>query len=121
MRRQRILVVGGDYAEQSELFSHLQRNGYMVDSVQYGYDALNFFAEQGPPQLVLLEMDLPDMRGMALAAQIQRQYRIPMIALSAVSDTETIALAITHYVEDYVTKPYSYRELIARINRVLAH
>ena len=72
------------------------------------------------PDLILLDLVLPDMPGERVAAEIKRRADLPIMVLSAVSDRAVKAAMIQDFAEDYVTRPYYYPELRARIDRVLS-
>ena len=74
---------------------------------------------EGLPNLVLLDIMMPDMDGFAVAAELRRMGDIPIIFLSALSDVDTKVEGLTLYAEDYVTKPFALSELLARIRRIL--
>ena len=72
------------------------------------------------PDLVILDLMMPEMDGQTLAGRIKSRADIPILVLSAVVEADSKAELIAHFAEDYVTKPYDYAELVARIRRVLA-
>ncbi len=71
------------------------------------------------PDLVILDLMMPEMDGQTLAGRIKSRADIPILVLSAVAAADSKADLIAHFAEDYVTKPYDYAELVARIRRVL--
>jgi two-component system KDP operon response regulator KdpE len=71
------------------------------------------------PDLVILDLMMPEMDGQALASQIKSRADIPILVLSADATAESKVDLIAHFAEDYVTKPYDFTELAARIRRVL--
>jgi DNA-binding response OmpR family regulator len=71
------------------------------------------------PDLIVLDLMLPDMRGEQVAAEIKRRADLPIIVLSAVSEVSAKTTMIQQFAEDYLTKPFHYPELRARIERVL--
>jgi DNA-binding response OmpR family regulator len=115
----RILVVD-DAADTRLLLSRrLQREGYTVLTASSGAETLEIIQKEGLPHLVLLDIMMPDMDGFAVAAELRRMGDIPIIFLSALSDTETKVEGLTRFAEDYITKPFEFSELSARIHRVL--
>jgi DNA-binding response OmpR family regulator len=84
-----------------------------------GQAALDLIQQTGLPQLALLNMLMPAMDGFAVAEALQRLGNVPIIFLSALSDDNIKVEALTRYAEDYVTKPFAFIELLARIHRVL--
>ncbi|MCB0105354.1 MAG: response regulator transcription factor [Caldilineaceae bacterium] len=97
----------------------LRRAGYEVSEARTGKDALQLVQENGPPQLVILDILLPDMNGFAVAKEIIFLSNVPIIFLSALCDTKTKLEALSLYGKDYVTKPFSLEELLCRIHHVL--
>ncbi len=100
------------------LADRFRRDGYTVSTASTGADALDQLGD-GWPDLVVLDLMLPGMPGEEVAHQIKQRGDIPVIVLSAVSASESKVELISHYAEDYVTKPFHYPELRARMNRVL--
>jgi DNA-binding response OmpR family regulator len=114
----RVLLVDDDIESSGVLGRRLHRDGFEVTIAGRGADALAVM-DRHWPDLVILEMALPDMRGEHLAAQIKRQADLPIIVLSTVSDGSAKAAAIRDFAEDYVVKPVHYPELKARMDRIL--
>mgnify|MGYP001179596904 CR=1 FL=1 len=117
---QRILVVDDDADTRTMLNLRLQREGFTVIAAASGEEALAHVRNEGVPSLVLLDIMLPDMDGFAVAGELRTIGSVPIIFLSALSDTERKVEGINRYAEDYVTKPFAFSELLARIQRVLA-
>jgi DNA-binding response OmpR family regulator len=116
---QRILVVDDAADTRLILNLRLQREGYIVYTAEGGREALDIIRREGLPNLVLLDIMMPDMDGFAVAAELRRMGDIPIIFLSALSDIDTKVEGLTLYAEDYVTKPFALSELLARIRRIL--
>lgn len=115
----RILVVDDDVDTRTLLTLRLQREGYVVLPAGSGAAALDVVRNNGVPSLVLLDIMLPDMDGFAVAEELRTLGAMPVIFLSALSDTERKVEGISRYAEDYVTKPFAFSELLARIQRVM--
>jgi DNA-binding response OmpR family regulator len=96
----------------------LEADGYRVLSAANGQAALAL-AEKTLPHLAVLDLVMPVMDGFELARRLKRLAEIPIIMLTAVDDEESKIKGLELYADDYVTKPFSYRELHARIKRVL--
>jgi two-component system KDP operon response regulator KdpE len=75
--------------------------------------------QRASPSIVLLELDLPDMPGTEAARSIRRHSDVPIVVLSAPGAPDHRARIIEQYADDYVAKPFDYRELVARIGRIL--
>lgn len=116
---QRILVVDDAAETRLMLGLRLEREGYQVHTAASGREALEYVRREGMPHLVLLDILMPGMNGFAVADSLHTMGDVPIIFLSALSDATTIAEGINRYAEDYVTKPFAFPELLARIRRVL--
>lgn len=113
-----ILLVEDEESYRDPLTFQLEREGYEVVAIENGAAALATFDRVGP-DIVLLDLMLPGMSGTEICRQIRARGTTPVIMLTA-KDTEidkVVGLEIG--ADDYVTKPYSYRELLARIRAVL--
>ena len=113
-----ILVVDADEKVINLLKINLSREGWHVLSARDGDEALKI-AEKDPPDLVLLDMILPDMDGFEVCRQLRRWSRVPIIVLSSRADTADKVKCLNLGADDYLTKPFGIDELIARIRAVL--
>jgi DNA-binding response OmpR family regulator len=84
-----------------------------------GEEAVEIVHQQGLPHLAIVDMILPGMDGFAVANEMRRIGNIPIVFLSALADADTKVKALTGYAEDYITKPFSFAEFLARIRRIL--
>jgi DNA-binding response OmpR family regulator len=116
-RAERILLVDDDTALLEMLSARLTRDGFTVQSASSGPQALAHI-DDGWPDLVILDLMMPGMDGEELAARVKRAVDLPIIVLSAVADAASKVNLIERYADDYVTKPFEYLELLARIRRV---
>ncbi|HDQ73135.1 MAG TPA: response regulator transcription factor [Chloroflexi bacterium] len=116
---QRILVVDDDPAIQRLIKSKLENAGFEVLTADNGQDALDVVRRRGLPHLAIVDINMPVMDGFSFCEAIQTFSDLPVIFLTAVDEEETIIRGIEYFAEDYVTKPFSPRELLARIQRVL--
>jgi two-component system, OmpR family, response regulator MtrA len=116
--RPRLLLVDDDRAHLDALGNRLESDGFEVRRVASGAEALREL-DAAWPQLVILDLMMPGMDGQSLAERIKRRADIPILVLSAVAAADSKADLIALFAEDYVTKPYDYGELTARIRRVL--
>ncbi len=114
---QRVLLVDDDVALLALLAGRLERDGFVVDYANSGALALASIADQWP-DLVVLDLTMPGMDGEETAARIKRIVDIPIIVLSAIADATSKVHLIERYADDYITKPFDYPELLARIRRV---
>ena len=76
-------------------------------------------AAQQPPELVILDLGLPDMDGLEVTRELRTWTSIPIVVLSAIGDEDQKVEALEAGADDYVTKPFGPRELVARLNAVL--
>ncbi len=113
-----MLLVDDDPAHLDALTERLAGDGFDVTKARSGVEALKHLDETWP-DLIVLDLMMPAMDGQTLAARIKSRADIPILVLSAVAAADSKADLIAHFAEDYVTKPYDYAELLARIRRVL--
>nr|WSW49184.1 response regulator transcription factor [Streptomyces sp. NBC_01001] len=113
-----ILVVEDDALQANLLRRLLLREGHTAVVVQDGRTAIEE-AHSRRPDLVLLDLTLPDLDGLWVCRILRRDDDMPLIMLTARCSEEDILLGLEHGADDYVTKPYSQRELLARIRTVL--
>jgi len=114
----RILVVEDEESYRDPLTYQLQREGYDVVAAATGTDGLDRFNEGGV-DLVLLDLMLPGMSGTEVCRQIRLTSDVPVIMLTAKDDEIDKVVGLELGADDYVTKPYSSRELLARVRAVL--
>lgn len=114
----RILLVEDEASLFEPLSFLLKREGYEVDIAESGTEALDLFDENNP-DLVLLDLMLPGIPGTEVCRQIRMTSQVPIIMLTAKDSEVDIVVGLELGADDYVTKPYSTRELLARIRAVL--
>lgn len=117
----KILVVDDEVAICSMLSLALQTAGYEVESVHNGKDVMAALANT-QPDLILLDWMLPGVSGIELARQIKQSpdfNELPIIMLTARTEEDSKVTGLESGADDYVTKPFSIRELISRIKAVL--
>jgi two-component system response regulator RegX3 len=110
----RILVVEDEPSFVEALTLALGREGFEVEDATDGREGLDAFRE-GRPDLVLLDLMLPGLPGLDVLRAIRRESDVPVIVVSAKDAEADIVAALELGADDYVTKPYSVRELVARI------
>ena len=114
----RILIVDDDPNLLVLLADQLRADGYEIATARDGDEALRRL-RAGWPDLLIVDMMMPRMDGLTLAREIKTHADLPIIVLSAIDAGDSKADLLEEVAEDYVTKPYHYPELRARINRVL--
>jgi DNA-binding response OmpR family regulator len=114
----RILLVDDDPNLLVLLADQLRHDGYEVVTARDGDEALRRLRSSWP-DLLIIDMMMPRMDGLTLARDIKSHADLPIIVLSAIDAGDSKADLLEEVAEDYVTKPYHYPELRARINRVL--
>jgi DNA-binding response OmpR family regulator len=114
----RILIVDDDPNLLVLLADQLRADGYETTTARDGDEALRRLRASWP-DLLIIDMMMPRMDGLTLAREIKGQADLPIIVLSAIDAGDSKADLLEEVAEDYVTKPYHYPELRARINRVL--
>lgn len=114
----KILIVEDEKSFSEPLSFLLGKEGYLVEVAADGNEALIKF-EKGGADLVLLDLMLPGMPGTEVCRQIRTTSNVPIIMLTAKDDEVDKVVGLELGADDYVTKPYSARELLARIRAVL--
>ncbi len=119
---ERVLVVEDEPDLARALVYNLERGGYTVASAGSGEAALALAAADPPPDLVLLDVMLPDLSGIEVCRQLRsapRTASVPVLILSARTDEIDRVLGFEAGADDYVPKPFSPRELMLRVKAVL--
>jgi two-component system response regulator RegX3 len=114
----KILVVEDEKALSEPLAYLLRREGFEVSVVDNGLSALQA-VENTPPDLMLLDLMLPGLSGTEVCREVRLRSGLPIIMLTAKDSEVDIVVGLELGADDYVTKPYSSRELLARIRAVL--
>ena len=114
----KILIVDDDALLRRSLKYRLEREGYTVTAAETGEDGLGL-ARRDPPDLILLDIGLPDQDGLGVARTLQRETHAPIIFLTGRTQETDIVVGLEVGAEDYITKPFGMRELLARIRVVL--
>jgi DNA-binding response OmpR family regulator len=116
--KKRILIVDDEIKIVEVLKSYLEKEGYTVTSAYNGTDALAAF-EKSNPSLAILDLMLPDMTGEDICREIRKKSRIPIIMLTAKVDENSIINGFDIGADDYVTKPFSAKQLMSRVAALL--
>ncbi len=113
-----ILVVDDDLDLVDVVRSALEREGFAVDNACDGATALDKIADDSP-ELVVLDLGLPKVRGLDVLRKVRADTAVPVIVLSGRSDEADRIIGLELGADDYVVKPFSPRELVARVRSVL--
>jgi two-component system KDP operon response regulator KdpE len=115
----RILAIDDEAQIRRALRRTLESQAYEVRTAANGQDALSMLGWH--PDVVLLDLMLPDMDGLDLARDIRAQSRVPIIVLSVRGEDDLKVRALDRGCDDYITKPFSADELLARVRVALRH
>jgi DNA-binding response OmpR family regulator len=115
----RVLCVDDDAYLTDLLRYALTTAGYIVQMAHTGATALQY-AQSNPPDVAIVDVNLPDMDGFALCSSIRRNLSIPVIMLTARHLEPDVISGFEHGADDYITKPFNMKILMARLRTVLA-
>ena len=118
MAKYKILVVDDDRNIVDLVRLYLERDGYQVLVAYDGLEALRL-ARQRRPDLIVLDLLLPEVEGLDVCRILQTESKVPIIMLTAKTTEEDKLIGLELGADDYVTKPFSPRELVARVRAVL--
>ena len=116
--RQRVLVVDDDATVSDVVARYLDHAGYAVQVVADGQIALDK-AIADPPDLVVLDLMLPGLDGLEVFRRLREHAPVPVVMLTALGDEADRLVGLELGADDYVTKPFSPRELVLRVQSVL--
>src|SRR5689334_6431788 len=114
----RILVADDDPHIREVICFALEKAGMMTEAAADGAATLRQF-ERKTPDLVVLDVGMPEMDGLGVCRQLRRESNVPILFLSARDEEIDRILGLEMGGDDYVTKPFSPRELVARVNTIL--
>jgi DNA-binding response OmpR family regulator len=114
----RVLVVDDEPRIVQLVRDYLERAGFAVSTARDGREAL-MRARQDRPDLILLDLGLPELDGLEVTRRLRRDSGVPIIMLTARDDETDTVVGLELGADDYVTKPFSPRELTARVRAVL--
>jgi len=116
-----IVIVEDDEDISETIKYNLEREGFRVRTAATGEAALNVIFDR-PPNLILLDLNLPQMSGFELCRRLRAEAmtaRVPVLMLTARTDESDKVLGLNLGADDYITKPFSMAELVARVRAVL--
>jgi two-component system, OmpR family, response regulator len=114
----RILVVDDDPHIRDIIGFALEKAGMTIEMARDGGEALSLFRRR-PPDMIILDVGMPDTDGLAVCREIRKSSNVPILFLSARDDEIDRIVGLEIGGDDYVTKPFSPREMIARVNVIL--
>jgi DNA-binding response OmpR family regulator len=120
-RTRSIVIVEDDEDIADSIRYNLEREGFRVRVAATGEEGLNLILDR-PPSLILLDLNLPHMSGFEMCRRLRAESvtaRVPILMLTARTDESDKVLGLNLGADDYITKPFSMRELVARVNAVL--
>jgi len=115
---QTILVVEDEQAIASFVAAYLRKDGFAVQMTASGREALSLVGSD-PPSLVILDLMLPDLDGMEVCRRIREASTLPVLMLTARDDDLDKIAGLEVGADDYLTKPFNPRELVARVRAIL--
>jgi len=118
MEKKNILVVDDEERIVEFVESYLVKNGYNVIKAYNGREALDKF-NSNDINLIVLDLMMPDITGEEVCTEIRKSSRVPIIMLTAKVEEENILKGLDIGADDYITKPFSPRQLVARVGAIL--
>ena len=115
---ERILIVEDEVNIATPVRTYLERAGFDVDHALLGEQALRMM-EEAPPNLVVLDLNLPDIDGLEVCRRIRATSQVPIIMVTARDDDVDKIVGLEVGADDYLTKPFNVRELVARVKAIL--
>jgi two-component system, OmpR family, alkaline phosphatase synthesis response regulator PhoP len=115
----RLLIVEDDDAMRDMVGYALAEEGMEVEAVADGESALEIFSSSGPFDLVILDVMLPGIDGVTVCKELTSKSDVPVIMLTARDDETSVVVGLEVGADDYVTKPFSHRELVSRVRATL--
>lgn len=119
MEQLKILVVDDETRMRKLVGDFLKKNGYQVIEAADGSEALDIFFEQQDIALVILDVMMPKMDGWQVCRELRSYSKVPIIMLTAKSEERDELLGFELGVDEYITKPFSPKILVARVEAIL--
>ena len=115
---ERILIIDDESSVHDVVRAYLERDGFIVYGASDGVTGLEL-ATTKRPDLVILDLMLPDLSGEEICAELRSRSDVPILMLTAKSSEDQRVEGLQRGADDYLTKPFSFRELLARIHALL--
>ena len=119
MERTKILVVDDESRMRKLVHDFLAKNNYEVIEAENGEEAVDLFFEQKNIELIILDVMMPKMDGWQVCKEIRQYSNVPIIMLTAKSDERDELLGFELGVDEYISKPFSPKILVARVEAIL--
>ncbi len=116
--KETILFIEDNAQDQTIVTSALEHEGYGVDVADTGEEGLAIL-EKRQPNLIILDLILPGIDGLEVCRQVRANYDLPVIMLTAKDDELDMVVGLEVGADDYITKPFSIREFVARVRALL--
>ncbi len=120
MGKTKILLIEDDANINKLIADYMTAHGFEVTGFTDGPEALEHVQMRGLPHIELIDLTLPTTHGFEVSSRLKALADVPIIFITATSDTDTIVTGLKKYAEDFIVKPFELRELEARIQVVLA-
>jgi len=114
----RVLLIDDEQAIRSIVKMHLESNGYKISEAQNGRIGIQKISDFHP-HLVILDLGLPDMNGLDVLKEVRKWTRVPIIVLTVTDDEQTKVHLLDSGADDYLTKSFGPKELLARVRVAL--
>jgi len=115
---QKILVVDDEQNIRELATLYLEKEGFTVETASNGHEALARFSEV-KPAMVILDVMMPGMTGFDVCRELRREHDVPILMLTARSDDVDKIVGLELGADDYMTKPFNPREMVARVKAIL--
>ena len=115
---QKILVVDDEHNIRDLALLYLEKEGFSVEGAADGFEAIAKF-QQVAPQMVILDVMMPGMDGFEVCRELRRESDVPILMLTARSEDVDKIVGLEIGADDYMTKPFNPRELVARVKAIL--
>lgn len=120
MNQTRVLIIDDEKAIREVLSLHLKNEGYEIESAQNGHQGFEK-VKNFHPHLIILDLGLPDQNGLEILKDIRTWSKVPVIVLTVNDDEKVKVKLLDSGADDYLTKPFSPAELMARVRVALRH
>jgi DNA-binding response OmpR family regulator len=120
MGKTKILLIEDDPNINKLISDYMTAHGFEVTGFSDGPDAIDHIQMRGLPHIALIDLTLPTMHGFEVSSRLKAMADVPIIFITATSDTDTVVAGLKKYAEDFIVKPFELRELEARVQVVLA-